>query len=249
MGKDEKPSFKDRLKAGLDKAKVEAAKAAEVVADKAEKASKSGVKAIKKGASVVAEKAGEAKAYADEKVRSGLDHAYESKQTQAAANLKRVRKSNPDATPAETLLILEKELVAAEAKSGADSEEFASATALYVFTAIEVYGKQVKDTKSRQRLIDATVLVDSNAAKLAAAAAGVGITILMARFGGKAAGPVLRKVAGAGALVALLDIKNPGKKSAEWVAVTAVRKFLGPAPTSWPKPKPVAKKKPSVSVK
>lgn len=249
MGKDEKPSFKDRLKAGLDKAKVEAAKAAETVADKAEKASRSGVKAIKKGASVVADKAVEAKAFADEKVRSGLDHAYESKHIQAAANLKRVRKSNPDATPPETLLILEKELVAAEAKAGADSEEFASATALYVFTAIEVYGNQVKDLKGRQRLIDATVLVDSNAAKLAVAAAGVGLTILMARFGGKAAGAVLKKAAGAGALVALLDIKNPGKKSAEWIAVTAVRKFLGPAPEAWPKPKPVAKKKPSVSGK
>ncbi|MFM2384608.1 MAG: hypothetical protein RL166_482 [Actinomycetota bacterium] len=237
--------FGDKLKAGIASAKSEAAKVtkkglevakagAEVVADNAEKAAKSSVKAIKAGADAVAEKAVEAKEFADEKMRTGLDKAYASKKETAVANLKRVRKANPDATPSETLLILEKELSKAEEKSGADSDAFASATALYVFTAVELYGKKYKDPVSRQRLIDATVLVDSEAAKMVAALAGVGISLLLARLGGKAAGKALAKVAGAGALVSMLGIKNPGKKGAAWIAVTSVNKFLGPVPKAWP---------------
>jgi len=245
--------FGDKLKAGLESAKSEAAKAtkkglavakasAEVVAENAEKAAKSSVKAIKAGADVVAEKAGEAKEFADVKIRASLDKAYASKQDVAVANLKRVRKVNPDASPSETLLVLENELSKAEEKSGADSDAFASATALYVFTAVELYGTKYKDPASRQRLIDATVLIDSEAAKIVASLAGVGITLLLARLGGKAAGKALTKVAGAGALVSMLGIKNPGKKSAAWIAVTAVNKFLGPAPKTWPATS-VAKKK------
>ncbi|MFM2024941.1 MAG: hypothetical protein RLZZ56_954 [Actinomycetota bacterium] len=253
MGKEKKLSFAEKLKAGIEKTASEATKAAkaglevakssaDVVAEKAEQAAKSSVKAIKAGADVVAEKAVEAKAFADEKTRAGLDKAYAAKQTTAVANLKRVRKANPEASPAETLTILEKELSAAEAKSGMESEEFASATALYVFTAVEVYGKKYKDAESRQRLIDATVLVDSEAAKILTAAVGIGVTVLLARFGGKAAGKAVAKVAGAGALVSMLGVKNPGKKSAAWIAVTSVNKFLGAPPATWPK-EPVAKKK------
>jgi hypothetical protein len=246
MGKEKKLSFTEKLKAGISKTTEEASKAAkagiekaksgaEVVADKAEKAAAASAKALKTGAELVAEKVMDAKDFADEKVRTGLDKGYDAKQLIAAENLKRIRKANPDLTPAEALLVLEKELATAEARSGADSDEFASATAMYVFTAVEIYGTSFKDEASRQRLIDATVLVDSEAAKIVAGIAGVGISLLLARLGGKAAGKAIAKVAGAGALVSMLGIKNPGKKSAAWIAVTSVNKFLGPAPTDWPK--------------
>jgi hypothetical protein len=246
MGKSKKPSFAEKLKAGLETARAEAAKAAkvgieaakagaEVVAEKAEIAAKTSAKAIKEGAEIVAEKAGEAKAFADEKTRSGLDKAYLPKQKEAAANLKKLRAAHPKANPQEILEILEKELSAAETKKGTDSEEFASATAHYVFTAVEVYGKKYKNAASRQRLIDTTVLMDSNAAKIVAAAAGIGFSLLLTRLGGKATGKAIAKVAGASAFVAMLGVENPGKKSAAWLAINAVKKFMGPAPADWPK--------------
>jgi hypothetical protein len=246
MGKEKKLSFADKLKAGISKTTAEATKvakaglevaktSADVVAEKAEQATQSSVKAIKAGADIVVEKAVDAKDFADEKIRASLDHAYASKKLEAVSNLKRIRKANPDASPTETLIILEKELAKAESMSGSDSEEFASATALYVFTAVELYGTKHKDAAGRQRLIDATVLIDSKAAKMISAAAGIGFTILLSRFGGKAAGKALAKLAGAGAMVAMLGIKNPGKKSAAWIAVSSVNKFLGPAPKDWPK--------------
>jgi hypothetical protein len=247
MGKSKKPSFADKLKANLAKAGDEAAKVAkkgleaakdgaEIVADQATKAAKAGAKAAKDGAQVVAEKAGEAKEFLDEKTRSGLDHAYAAKQKLAQANLERLRKADPNGTPADILVALEADLVKAETKNGDDSEEFASATAMYIFTAVEIYGDQSKDPKGRQRLIDATVMIDSSAAKLAAKAAGVGIAILLARTGTKGAlSGLAKKAASATALVTILGIKNPGKKSATWIAVSAVNKFLGQAPEVWAK--------------
>jgi hypothetical protein len=244
MGKEKKLSFAEKLKAGIAKTTAEATKAAkvgfeaaksgaEIVAEKAEKAAKASSKAIKTGAGVVAEKAGEVKAFADEKTRAGLDKAYEAKRQLALKNLERLRRENPDASPAETLLILEKELSAAEGKAGTDSEEFASATAMYVFTAVEIYGENFQDVEKRQRLIDTTILIDSGAAKTVASVAGIGVSIILARSGSKAIAKAAAKVAGASALVAMLGIENPGKKSAAWIAVTAVKKFLGPAPETW----------------
>lgn len=244
MGKEKKLSFAEKLKAGIAKTSAEATKVAkvgfeaaksgaDVVAENAGKAAKASAKAIKTGAEVVAEKAGEAKAFADEKTRAGLDKAYGPKRELALENLDRLRKENPDASPAETLLTLEKELSAAEGKAGMDSDEFASATAMYVFTAVEIYGENFQDPEKRQRLIDTTLLIDSEAAKAVAAVAGIGVSIILARSGSKALGKVVAKVAGASALVAMLGIENPGKKSAAWIAVTAVKKFLGPAPEAW----------------
>jgi hypothetical protein len=245
MGKEKKLSFTEKLKANLTKAGDEAAKVAkkgldaaregaEVVADQATKAAKAGAKAAKEGASLVAEKAGEAKDFLDEKTRSGLDHAYAAKQKIAIENLARLRNANPTGSPSDILSELEADLVKAETKNGDDSEEFASATALYIFTAVEVYGSQVKDVGSRQKLIDATVMIDSSAAKMAAKAAGIGIGILLARFGAKdGVKKLVAGMASAGVLVQILGIKNPGKKSATWIAVSAINKFLGEAPVTW----------------
>jgi len=257
MGKTEKPSFRDKIKAGLETAKTEAAKVTKVgleaakvgvdiVAEKAEVAAKASAKAIKDGAEIVAEKTGEAKAFADEKLRASIDKAYKPKQAQAQADLKKLRAANPKASPEEILLVLEKNLAAAERDKGSDSEEFSSAAAKYVFTAIEVYGNSYKDAVRRQRLIDSTVLMDSDAAKFVAAAAGIGINFLLARLGGKGAakatGKALAKVAGARAFIALLGIENPGKKSAAWLATKAVKQFMGAAPETWPETS-VSKKK------
>lgn len=253
MGKEKKQSFADKIKAGIAKTTTEATKVAkagleaaksgaEIVADKAEVATKSSVKALKAGAEIVAVKAHDAKEFLDDKTREALDKAYEAKKPEATSYLKRIRKANPDASPAEILLVMQKDLAKAETKSGSETEEFASATTLYVFTAVEVYGKKFKDAPSRQRLIDTTVLIDSEAAKIIAGLVGVGFTILLARFGGKATKNVIAKVAGAGAFASMLNVKNPGKKGASWIAVNAVSTFLGPVPKSWPA-EPAPKKK------
>lgn len=247
MGKKKKETFADKLKASISKAGDEVAKAtkktlevakesADVVAEQTAKAAKASAKAAQAGAHLVAEKAGDAKDFLDEKTRSGLDQAYSAKQKLAKENLARLRKANPNGTPSEILSELEADLVKAEAKNGDDSEEFASATAMYIFTAVEIYGEQVKDQNSRQKLIDATVMLDSSAAKIAAKVAGIGLAVLMARTGTKGAlGSIAKKAASATAFVALLGIKNPGKKSATWIAVSAVNKFLGTPPADWPK--------------
>lgn len=245
MGKEKKLSFAEKLKANLAKAGEEATKvakmslevakdSADVVADQAAKVAKAGAQAAKDGVHVVAEKAGDAKEFFDEKTRRGLDNAYMTKQKLAHENLVRLQKANAKGTPNDILGDLEADLVKAETKNGDDSEEFASATALYIFTAIEIYGEQCKSIDSRQKLIDATVMIDSAAAKIVAKVAGIGIGILLARFGAKAGvKKLVTSAASAGALVQILGIKNPGKKGATWIAVSAVNKFLGPVPEQW----------------
>ena len=245
MGKEKKLSFTEKLKANLAKAGDEAVKVAkqglevakdgaESVADQASKAAQAGAKAAKDGVNILAEKAGDAKDFLDEKTRSGLDQAFAKKQQVAQSNLARLRKAHPKANPSVILTELEAELVKAEKKSGVDSEEFASATALYMFTAVEIYGNQCESAEGRQKLIDATVMLDSSAAKYAAKAAGIGLGILLARLGAKeGTGKLIAKAATAGALVKMLGIQNPGKKGATWIAVSAVKKFLGDVPATW----------------
>jgi hypothetical protein len=246
MGKKNKPSIADQLKSGLQTAKAGAAKAA-----------KTGLGAVKggsgivaagavKAAGVVAANAVKAKDYVDEKSRAALDKAYSAKRPLAVRHVKALRKSNPTANPVELLEILEAKLKVAEEKTGSDSDAFTDEVALYVFSAVEVYGGKVADKAKQQMLVDTIVVIDSSVAKAIAQFGGAAVALVAGRLGaiGKAVGAVAKagnKLSWVKPLIALAGIKNPGKKSATWLVTNATKKVLGPPPKSWPKTAPAKK--------
>lgn len=254
MGKKENPSFGDKLKLGLSKAKTNlenatksgltvAKQGLDVVAHESEKVAKASGTAIKHSAEKVAEKAAEAKHFTDEQIRAGLDKAYARKRPVYVENLARLKKSNPKAKPSEILEILEKELHDAESKAGSDSTAYIEAAALYALTAVEVYGEQIRDPEDKQQLVDWVILLDSGATKGIVEFGGLAVTLVAGRIGavGKAVaavGKVTSKLSWLNPLIAMAGIKNPGKKSASWVVINATKKLLGESPESWKAPKP-----------
>jgi hypothetical protein len=250
MGKDTNQGFGDRFKAGISKAKDNAEKVAksglaaakegfEVVADGAEKAAKASGHSIKETAEKVADKATDAKHFTDAQLRAGLDKAYQAKRQAHVENLARLRKKNPKANPSRILDILEKELHAAETKSGSDSSKYIEAATLYSLTAVEVYGEHVKDSEAKQRLIDWVVLLDSKATKGIVEFGGLAVTLIAGRIGVvgkavKAVSKVTDKISWLSPLVEMAGIKNPGKQSASWLIISATKGVMGNPPDSWP---------------
>jgi hypothetical protein len=240
MGNEKKLGLADKIKAGIDRTKTEASKATKVGFDAIKDGSEVVAGSAAKAAGVIAANAVKAKDYVDDKARSALDKAYESKRPLAVKNIARIKKSNSSATPAELIDILESDLKTAEDKSGTDSDAFTSAVTLYVFSTVEVYGSKVLNSKKRQLLIDTIVVIDSEVAKVIAQFGGAAVGLLAGRIGalGKAVaavGKVSNKMAWIKPLTNLAGIKNPGKKSTTWVVTNSTRKILGPAPKSWPK--------------
>lgn len=227
MGKSKKPSFADKLKANLAKAGDEAAKVA-----------KKGLEAAKDGAHVVAEKAGEAKAYVDTKSRELLDKAYAKKRDLAAEHLQKVRAKHPKATPVEIQQELEKELHANEEKLGAESETFSTAVTIYVLASFEVHGAKPSDSEAHQKLIDAILVLDSEVSKGIQKYGGLAVELLLGRV--KTAGKVAKialdaskKIAKFQPLIKTLGIQNIGKQSMSAIVISATKKNLGETPTAW----------------
>jgi hypothetical protein len=240
MGKKKKLSLKDRVKAGLDKAGVEASKAAKVGLGAVKDGSGKVAAGATKAAKIVATNAVKAKDYLDDKSRAALDKAYNSKKPLAVKNLQRIKKANPKATPSDVLNTLESNLKVAEEKTGSDSDAFTDAVTLYVFTAVEVYGTKVADKKKKQVLIDTIVVIDSEVAKAIAQFGGAALTLVAGRLGaiGKAVGAVAKasnKLSWLKPLIALAGIKNPAKKSTTWIVTHSTRSILGAPPKAWPK--------------
>jgi len=260
MGSENKPSFGESLKAKLAETRYEAAKAASAgfekikdttaaaaegaakvgaaAADGAAKAGHATLEAMKDVGGAVATGASTAKDYVDDKTREALDNAYAAKRHIAVDKLVALRKAHPGASPGAVLDILEKELTDSELKSGAESEGFSGAAALYALTAVEIHGELVANATNKQRLVDAVVVIDSETAKNIALVGGLALTLVAGRFSsvGKAAkllAKVTLKVAWLKPIMSLAGIENPGQKSAAWVLVTASHKVLGPAPESW----------------
>lgn len=206
--------------------------------DNLDKAARSTVNVLKKSAKSVAAGSGKVKTKLDANIRTALDNAFESKKQIGLDNLQRLRTANPTASPAVILTLLDSELDQIDDKKTGD-EAVVSATTLYVMTALAVYGDRVKDAASRQRLIDATTLLDSPTAKTVAALGGMAVTLLASRFG--VIGKVVKGAAKAGAGMAVLapilsvaGISNPGKKGAAFVIKAATKKALGTPPKTWP---------------
>ena len=218
MGKEKKPSFADKLKAGITKA-----------GDEATKIAKKGMEVAKDSAEVVAEKS-----------RSALNEAYDSKRPTALKNLQRLRKAHPECSPQEIIALLEDDLKKAEVKSGSDSDAFTSALTLFVFTTLEIYGSKVADKHKRQLLVDSVVVVDSEVARLVAQLGGAAVQLFAGSAGavGKAVSAISKagdKLSKFKPLMTLAGIKNPGKKSATWIVTTSTLNVLGPVPKAWPK--------------
>jgi hypothetical protein len=240
MGKDEKPSFKDKLKAGLDKAGAQTAKAAKVGFGAVKDGSGKVAAGAANAAKVVADNAVKAKDFLDDKSRAALDKAYSAKKPLAVKNLQRIKKASPAASPTEVLATLEADLKVAEDKTGSDSDAFTDAVTLYVFSAVEVYGSKVADKNKRQLLIDTIVVIDSDVAKAIAQFGGAAIALVAGRAGaiGKAVGAVAKagnKLTWLKPLIALAGIKNPGKKSTTWIVTHSTKSILGMPPKTWPK--------------
>lgn len=203
--------------------------------------------AVQNGAGSAAAGAGKAKEFLFEKSRAGLDKAYQTKKKLAVANVTKLRTQNATSKPQGIIDLLEAELKSEEMHSGTNTEAFASAVALYVFSVIEVHGENPANAAARQRLIDALVVVDSKTAKNIAKYGGIAVAIFSKR---------LRVIGGAVAALAtlrsrapwlkrglvILGIKNPGKKVASFAVIAATNKTLGPAPKTWPAAKAQSKK-------
>ena len=173
------------------------------------------------------------------KARSGLDKAYAFKKEQAVEKLAELRASNPKATPSEIIKLLEAELKSEELHAGTNSDAFTAAVAMFVFTVIEVHGANKKNAVARKRLIDALVVIDSKVAKNVAKYGGIAVSLFSKRLRVIGVGVALvanlrSKAPWLKRGLAILGIKNPGKKGTAYAVTAAVSKTLGPAPKTWP---------------
>lgn len=195
--------------------------------------------AVKNSADSVAAGAGKAKDFVVEKSRASLDKAYAAKKADAVAKLAALRASNPEAKPADIINLLEQELKSEELHAGTNSDAFTSAVAMFVFTVIEVHGANKKNAVARQRLIDSLVVIDSKTARNVAKYGGIAVALFSKRLRilGTAVAAISTLRSRAPWIkrgLAILGVKNPGKKGVAVAITSAVKKSLGPAPKLWP---------------
>lgn len=202
--------------------------------------------AVKNGAGSVSAGAGRAKDFVVVKTRAGLDNAYAAKRPLAVEKLARLRAENKTASPAELVKMLETELSATEAKSGAESTVFTGAASLFVFTVIEIHGDR-SPNPARQRLIDAIIITDSKVTKNVAKYGGFALSLLTKRL--RFIGTAVAAVASARSkfpwlkqVASILGVEEAAKKGAAWIVIAATRKSLGPVPGKWPVAKAPKKK-------
>lgn len=227
MSKNEKGGLAGKFKAGFNKATSAAGATAKI-----------GFVKAKEGVGFAAGKAAQAKDAVDDKTRELLDKAYATQSAEAKSNVTTLRSEHPKSTPAEILDLVAADLKTVETRGNVEADGVIEAAAVYVFSAVEIYGDQVSDRAARQRLIDAIVIINSGTAKSVAMYGGAAVALLAVRFGavGKIFSLATRgasKAAAFAPLIALAGIKNPGKKSVSWLVLTATSKILGPAPQSW----------------
>lgn len=233
MGNEQKKSLVDSAKSGLAKAQTGVA----VVAKKGAKTVVSGAAAVKTGAD-------KTKKVIDSKTKAGLDKAYAAKKPLAVENLKKLRKAHPSASPSRVLELLNKDLHKVEQDSGSDLGSLIDAISTYVLTSVEVYGTSVRAKPATKKLINATLMFSSQAAKLTAKYGPMAVELAVAIIRKKSKpspikpavpkknvliGPVVRFL-----LAKLVGVENVGRKSATKIAELAVKKALGTPPTKWP---------------
>jgi hypothetical protein len=191
----------------------------------------------------IAKKAGK---YLDAKSRAYLDAEFAKLRPAGMANVSRLRKEHPRATPAEVIDQLSTEFMQTEKGTSAKSEKFLAASTIYVVSLNEIYGDKVRDNTQRQILLYVLLAANSNVARVVAQVSAFALAFISKRFAVIATVVAwVKKNAGKLSWVAtiakLAQIENAGKKSASWIVVNASLKILGPAPASWP----AAKKSPA----
>lgn len=187
----------------------------------------------------VAAKAAQARDFVSTRTRSSLDKAYLVKKEVAVAKVAKLRAENKKATPVEIIALLDAELKSEELHAGTNNDAFTSAVAIYVCSVIEVYGANKKNQAARQRLIDALVVMDSKVTKNVAKYGGVAVALFSKRL--RVVGAAVATLASLRSKapwlkrgLAILGIKNPGKKGAAFAVIAATKKTLGQPPKAWP---------------
>ena len=206
------------------------------IATRVTRITKSGARTVGNTARTVAARSTVAARAVARRSRDAFDKAYERKLPAARANVLRLRTAHPDFSPAQVMHVLEKDLSERENAQGVD---FNSAVALFVVSAAEVQGDAVAHPVRLHRLLDAIVVVDSRAAKLATRYGGLAASLILAKFsaGQKVAAlsaSALAKVSWVPRVLAIAGIRNAGRSSAARAAIAATRAVLGPIPADWP---------------
>jgi hypothetical protein len=225
----------------------------------AEKAARAAAVAALNAAEKAAIAAKKLKRDVESSTRDALDRNYNNQRPLAEENLRRLRGKHADATPAEIVLVLEKQYLTAGAKKNADSTAFIEDSALFILTMVEIYQPDFSRAPKVQRLVDQVVFVNSKPAKAAAEYGGIAVAFVFSRIPANAAkkiGAVLAKIKNAkffrAALVAIPFLKKMGiddwsNQAIGKTLVSSVKKILGPAPKTWPSPKTAPSKKPAAT--
>lgn len=222
---------------------AQAAQTSAKYAGKAAEAARDGAKIAAEATADFAKKTGK---YLDAKSRAYLDAEFAKHRPAGIANVSRLRKEHPRATPAEVIDQLSAEFMQTEKGVSPKSDKFLAASTVYVVSLNEIYGDRVRDNTQRQILLYVLLAANSNVARVVAQVSAFALAFISKRFAVIATVVAwVKKNAGKLSWVAtiakLAQIENAGKKSASWVVVNASLKILGPAPATWP----VAKKSPA----
>jgi hypothetical protein len=218
---------------------------------------------VARGATVGAERAVSAKKWLDKKWEDGIDDLYDRHRPVAIDNLVRLRKELGGASPQRIREHLGTEFRAFILNQENKADLNLAATKLFVLSAVEVHGIQVKSVKGKRQLLAQALTATSSPVRfvvrngptlvaaiselitaLTKAPAGTASKVVAKSSGAvtKVAKVVAAKVAPS---VAASAIKREGAQSFIIdVIIGHVYRTLGPAPASWPAAakKPVAKK-------
>jgi hypothetical protein len=222
-------------------------------------------KTVARGASAGAEKAVSAKKWLDKKWEEGIDDLYNKHRPVATENVGRLRKELRSASPQDLREHLGNEFRAFVLNEESNADLNLAATKLFVLSAVEVHGAQVKSVKGKRQLLAQALTTTSSPVRFVvrngpvlATAISALITALTKTPAGttskvvaKSTGAVKTVVKAVSAKVtpsmAAKAIKREGAQSFILdVIIGHVYRTLGPAPKTWPATKPAAAKKPAV---
>jgi hypothetical protein len=219
---------------------AQAAQTSAKYAGKAAEAARDGAKIAAEATADFAKKTGK---YLDAKSRAYLDAEFAKHRPAGIANVSRLRKEHPRATPAEVIDQLSAEFMQTEKGVSPKSDKFLAASIVYVVSLNEIYGDRVRDNTQRQILLYVLLAANSNVARVAAQVGVLALSFVSKRFGAVSASIAaavawVKKNSGrlswVTALAKLAQIEHAGRKSASWIVVNASLKILGPTPTDWP---------------
>jgi hypothetical protein len=222
-------------------------------------------KTVARGASAGAEKAVSAKKWLDKKWEEGIDDLYNKHRPIATENVVRLRKELGGASPHDLREHLGNEFRAFVLNEESNADLNLAATKLFVLSAVEIHGPEVKSTKGKRQLLAQALTTTSspvrfvfrNGPVLAAAISALVTALTKAPAGttskvvAKTTGTVTKVARAVSAKVAPSIAANAIKREGVQsfildVIIGHVCRTLGPAPKTWPATKIAAVKKPAV---